>query len=345
MSRWAPGRDWPYGVPGLMDAVVVGAGLMGRWHAHAVESTGGDVLGVVDPDVARAERLAARHRGARSFERLEEALQALSAPVIHLCTPAGTHAPLAMRALAEGRHVLVEKPLAEDLRTTRSLLEAALSANRLLAPVHQFPFQRGVLRLLRDGDASLGSILHVRGTVCSAGAEERTDAERDRVALEVLPHFLSLAHAFVPGSLEDGVWSVHRTAPGEVRLVGSRDRTSFDILVSMAGRPTRAGLELLGTEGTAHADLFHGFSVIDRGGVSRASKIVRPLVLSGRVLGRATANLLLRGATREPAYPGLRELVRRFHLAAECGEESPVSPTETLGVARILEQVGVGLGQ
>jgi len=44
--------------PKSIRAAVVGAGLMGRWHAHAIERAGGTVVAVIDADVGRGETLA-----------------------------------------------------------------------------------------------------------------------------------------------------------------------------------------------------------------------------------------------------------------------------------------------
>ena len=120
---------------------------MGRWHAAAAAHAGAKVVAVVDPDGARAAVLAHRHPGAAVFTDLGHALVVVGPGVVHLCTPLATHAPLALDALAAGHHVLVEKPLVDDLATADVLLRAAESARRLVCPVHQFLFQPGALRV------------------------------------------------------------------------------------------------------------------------------------------------------------------------------------------------------
>ncbi len=73
--------------------------------------------------------------------------------------------------------------------------------------------------------------------------------------------------------------------------------------------------------------------------MSRPAKVVRPFRLGGRLLTGAGVNLATRAIRREPAYPGLRELVRLFYAAAIDGAEPPVGASEALFVARLVDQV------
>src|SRR5678816_1924030 len=99
-----------------------------------------------------------------------------------------------------------------------------------------------------------------------------------------------------------------------------RDRLS----VSMRARPTENSLTIRCDGGTVRANLFHGYATIERGAPSRLEKLGRPFAGSTQALGAAAANLVARAVRREPAYPGLRELVRRFHLASAQSGPSPI---------------------
>lgn len=342
-----------------LDAVVVGAGLMGRWHAYEIARVGGRVVAVVDPDLERARRLADRAGPAAAVADLDE-LPDLDDPghlaaeaggtVVHVCTPPGTHEPLVERALRGGRHVLVEKPLAGDAAVTERLLGEARDRGLLLGPVHQLPFQPGVRKLLGERDR-LGDVLHLIGEARSAGAEGRSDADRDRIALEILPHFLSLAHRFLPYGLAGIRWRTSRPRAGELSAEGEVGGVGVHLLVSMGGRPPANQWTVIGTHATGRADLFHGHAVIEPGGTSRAWKAARPFALAGVEFAGASANLLKRGVGRQPAYPGLRELIRAFHAAAAeggaaegaaaagGGSEGPVAEAEILAVARALDRI------
>ena len=314
-------------------AIVVGAGLMGHWHAHAVEHGGGVVAAIVDADVSRAERLARQHAGARSFARLGEALGEIGAPVVHVCTPSASHGDLAASALEAGRHVLVEKPFARSIAETDVLLRAAQAAGRLAAPVHQFPFQRGALEAKAHLEA-IGPLRHLELTICSAGAEANP-ADRDTIAAEIVPHLLSLVAAFSPLRITEGDWHRLRPTSGEWIVTAALGDIGVTGRISMSGRPAVNELRLIAEGGTTVVDLFHGFASTDRAGGGRTAKVLRPLRTSARQGAAATLNLARRVIRREPAYPGLRELISRFHRAVRTGAPSPITPDEIRDIMQV----------
>jgi predicted dehydrogenase len=312
-------------------AAVVGAGLMGRWHAHALARAGGSVAAVVDPDSGAAGRLAAAHGSAPSFRRLSEALEAEQIDVVHVCTPTESHPELVLESLAGGADVLVEKPLAADLAATEELVERARAAGRLLCPVHQYLYQPG-FRLLERTAPSLGPWRHIEVTMCSAGAEGKP-AQADAIAADILPHPLAALERALPGGLAGLRWSAARLAAGELRAAGASGDTTVSLCVSMGGRPTRNELRLIGSQGTIELDHFHGYAFVERGRPTRAGKALRPFSLSGRRAAAAAANLSGRARRQEPAYPGLRSLIESFYAAARTRGEPPISFEETLAVA------------
>jgi predicted dehydrogenase len=238
---------------------------------------------------------------------------------------------LAEQALMLGAHVVVEKPLAADADSTAALLAVARERRLLLVPVHQFVFQRGVRRLLSGRDR-FGTLVRCVFEAVTAGAE-RMALDPDDLVADILPHPLALFSRLTESGLAEAEWVVLRPTSGELRALTDVAGTTFEIVIYTHGRPTRATLDVLGTTASAHADLFHGFAVIEPGSATRARKLARPFALAGATLGRASANLAQRGLSREVAYPGLRELVRSTHEAIAAGKPSPIDEREIIGVA------------
>lgn len=318
--------------PGI---AVVGAGVMGRWHAHAASRLGARIRAVVDTDETAARALAARTvPPAATFRSLEACLAACPVEVVHVCTPLASHVPIVDAALAAGCHVLAEKPLAPTPAETERLLEGASAAGVLLGAVHQFPFQPGFRRLVARR-AGLGELVRVSYRTCSAGGTGLSAAERRKLLLEILPHPASLFERLLPGGFDPDSLRLLGAGDDDLSLAGATSGTALDIFITLRGRPTANELHVVGTEGSALVDLFHGYSVVDRAGVSRRAKAMRPFRLGTRTLVGATGNLAVRARRREPAYPGLRALIERFYEALPDGP-APVSEAELRAAARLM---------
>jgi len=308
---------------------------MGRWHAAAISQSGHTVRAIVDPDTARATTLASRYPGSH----VASTLAAISdVDVVHICTPLDSHVALTREALEHGRHVVVEKPVARSASETKTLIDLAAANQRLMVPVHQFLFQRGVRRAVKMLP-TIAPLLHVDVIVCTAGASGLGSSGRDQVVLEILPHPLSLTARLVSHAIVDANWHVRHTGPGELRVDGAIEGTTVAALISAGGRPTLNAMRLIGARGTIHVDLFHGFASITRGRTTRAGKILQPFISSGSILAAAASNLARRVVTRESAYPGLRDLVDAVYQAAVSGGAPPISPDECLAVAMAIDQI------
>ena len=320
-----------------LSAAVVGAGLMGRWHALAAQHAGASVVGIVDPDPHRAASLARQLRLAHPAASLEELLRNNSIDVIHVCTPSGSHFASALTALDAGCHVLVEKPFAEDLVSAKRLVDAATMHGRIVCPVHQFLFQRGALAAKAHLRA-LGPLRHIEMEICSAGAQS-TPESREAVAIEILPHPLAFAAWLCDTPITAGDWDCRQVTAGELTVFASVGDVGFSARISMRGRPPANRLRLVAERGTLHLDLFHGFSIVERSGVSKVAKLVRPFLFAAKICVAASGNLLARSLHAEMAYPGLRELVRRFYRAASGHGPNPIPTDEMLAVMAVWDSL------
>ena len=97
-----------------------------------------EVVGLVDPDTAAAERKQGKYElDARVFADLGEALAAIEPDVVlDVAVPEARH-QIVTTALAAGCHVLSEKPMAATLDEARDLVRAAEAADRSFAVLEQ----------------------------------------------------------------------------------------------------------------------------------------------------------------------------------------------------------------
>ncbi len=104
---------------------MVGCGYWGSKHVRVLVGLPEvERVCVIDPRVDRRAQLERAFPGVAAFGHLDAALDAVDAVVV--ATPATTHAEVARRSLAAGKHVLVEKPLTTSV--TEAQQRAASSA-------------------------------------------------------------------------------------------------------------------------------------------------------------------------------------------------------------------------
>jgi predicted dehydrogenase len=317
---------------------------MGFWHARGAQRVGARVVAVVDRDEGAARRIASRFPGCAALTTSDELLSRVKPLVVHVCTPPETHQDIANQGMDAGAHLIIEKPVTPAAADTARLLRRAAERGVLVCPVHQYLFQRGVLRAaaLLPG---IGPPLDVQAVFCSAGGGNLPLPALDSIAADILPHPLSLiARLFEDGLSPDPLNAV-RLVPGELRASWNGGPTAFSIVISMNGRPTCATLRVVGTKGTLHLDLFHGFAFLESGQVSRMRKLAHPFELGTRMLAAASANLADRVITWEPAYPGLRALIEAFYRAVRMGAPPPVSAEEVLAVAQTRDRILSGIAK
>lgn len=321
-------------------AMIVGAGLMGRFHAKAAQRSGVRVCAIVDSDRNSAVRLASRFQNCVAATCLSSALAQIEPDVVHVCTPEPTHYQIAIQVAAAGAHALIEKPLASNTGEVQELLELFRIAATFVAPVHQYALQPCTDKATRRC-ASIGSIRQITFDIRSAGGG--TDPSRfDEVAGTILPHPLSLIQRLLPNhDLNSEAWGLTSPSPGEWMVSSTAGLTSIQIAISMSARPTAFTTRIFGDRGSIEIDHFNGFMVESPAASSRLHKIAFPFLLAGRQIVAASHNLAGRLVRREFAYVGLQSLVDAFYAAVRSGRPTdlPVTPAQVIAGAQVRDNV------
>lgn len=181
---------------------VVGAGY---WGPNLVRnfrnSPDWDLVAVCDLDPERAAKVV----GDRSTVKIEtdvgRLLELDDLDAVAIATPARTHAALAIAALEAGKHVLVEKPLADNLEDARRMVTAASIHDRVLMLDHTFcytPAVRHIRQMIAEG--VIGDVLYVDSVRINLGLVQ-PDVN---VFWDLAPHDLSILDFILPSGLEVG---------------------------------------------------------------------------------------------------------------------------------------------
>jgi predicted dehydrogenase len=119
---------------------VIGAGFMGGVHARAYATLPDvQVAAIVSRGSDRGRALAAEV-GATHVSELERVLDDPTIAIVDVCYPTHVHEQIAVAALAAGKHVLVEKPLALSLPAAERIMASWRASDRMLMVGHVLRF-------------------------------------------------------------------------------------------------------------------------------------------------------------------------------------------------------------
>ncbi len=103
-----------------------------------------EVALICDLDLSRAQSIA---EGLKVSNDAEAAINAPDFDLIDICLPPHLHVPMSLKALAAGKHVICEKPLATSLADMDLLERAEAASAGTLFPVFQYRFGRAMDQL------------------------------------------------------------------------------------------------------------------------------------------------------------------------------------------------------
>lgn len=147
------------------------------------------VIAVCDPDPLATVQADQRYPSVAAIERYDELLANTEVDAVLLATPVRMHYQMACEALVAGKHVFVEKPMAESSAECRELIAMADERGLVLMPGHTFlysPPARKVKQLIDAGE--LGDLFFATFSRVNLGIHQ-SDAS---VVRDLGPHDFSL---------------------------------------------------------------------------------------------------------------------------------------------------------
>ncbi len=135
---------------------VVGMGYWGpNLLRNAWEIEGARIVSVCDRSADALKPIVTRYPSVRPSDSFDAVLDDDEVDAVMIATPVRTHFAMARAALQAGKHVFIEKPMAETSRQCRELIELADETGLVLMPGHTFlysPPVRKVKELIEAGE-------------------------------------------------------------------------------------------------------------------------------------------------------------------------------------------------
>lgn len=193
--------------PDPMGVAVVGAGY---WGPNLIRnfraSSDWSLRAVCDLDLPRARQVVGDAPGCDVTDDLAALLSRDDITAVAIATPARTHRGVAEAALRAGKHVLVEKPLADSVEAGTAMVELAREQGLVLMADHTYCYTPAVLKMAEIIAAGeLGDVLYVDSVRINLGLIQ-PDVD---VLWDLAPHDLSILDFVLPGGLTpDGVSAI-----------------------------------------------------------------------------------------------------------------------------------------
>lgn len=137
----------------------------GYWGPNLVrnfnETSGINVSQVADLDDKKLNKIRLRYPSIAVTTDADKIIKNMDIDAVVIATPVSAHYELALRSLKAGKHVLIEKPMADTSEKCEELIELAERKNLLLMVDHTFPYTdavRKIKELIKSGE--LGEIFY-----------------------------------------------------------------------------------------------------------------------------------------------------------------------------------------
>ncbi|MFE9043472.1 Gfo/Idh/MocA family protein [Streptomyces sp. NPDC007818] len=244
---------------------LIGAGVMAQTHLEAWITLGARVS--VYSDDGRHALLAETHsaHGVEAAPSLEHLLDACA--LVDICTPTGSHKELILAAVAAGRNVVCEKPLAMNPEDAQEAADAAARAGVRLFPAHvvrYFPEYEALHRAVTAGAVGTPAILHFTRTTAYPDWSPwfRDDTQSGGILTDQMIHDFDFARSLVGDPVrvyaqvresQDG--DGRRIAAGTAVLTHATGAISyFHGLWGQPGTAFRTTFRVAGSDGLLHHD-------------------------------------------------------------------------------------------
>jgi predicted dehydrogenase len=182
-----------------LTVAVIGAGYWGPNLARNFSSSRDwRLVAICDLDEERATALAAKVGHVDVHTDLDELLARDDIDAVAVATPARTHHAVVLAALRAGKHVVVEKPLADSREHAFEMVSEATSRGLILMADHTYCYTPAVLKIRElIAEGALGDLLFIDSVRINLGLVQ-PDVD---VFWDLAPHDLSIIDFILPNGL------------------------------------------------------------------------------------------------------------------------------------------------
>ena len=239
-----------------------------------------EVVGIVDPQLAKAETVADRFGIPRFVGTYAELAAETSPEAVLVCSPTAQHEQVVIEALRGGAHVLCERPLTVSSSSAERIISIARQADRELMVAMNLRFRfdmRAIRQFVLSGE--LGDVVQIRSTWLNrryrrprGGWREKPEISGGGVLMDLGAQAVDIAMWIldypaverVTAGLGDSGDAVEASAFVLIELEGGRTVT-VEVTWELPDEKDRHEVVVIGTRGTARTSPFRVQSRMETG--------------------------------------------------------------------------------
>lgn len=335
-------------------SVIIGSGLIaGKKHIPAFRRLRSktELVAICDLNLAAAKEVAARFGIPRTYSDVGEMLKAEKPDLVDICTPPKTHTRLALEAMRNGCHVLVEKPMALTVADCDQIVQASKEYGLQVCVGHSDLFYEPFIRARRMvANGAIGRVSGMRiflstpTDYMTSRPEHWAHKLPGGVIGETGPHIVYMTLAFIP--------HIRTVSVDALKVMNNYPWSSFeDYRINLIGDDAicsatvvyttdqwSAKVEVLGDKGFLMLDL-ESMSVLHyRRTELKPGPVGLSLLRESAQLAGALVSNSIRVATRRVRSTH-EAIISQFADSILAGSEPPVSAEEGREAVRVLNMV------
>lgn len=332
----------------MLEVGVVGCGEIAvERHIPAwIKCNKAKVVAVVDINEEKAKKVVRRFHIPRYYTDYYEMLEKEEGIfIVDICTPLGLHKEHAIEACKDGKHVLVEKPMAESAESCQEMIEASMHNKVMLSVFHtmrEYPAVRLAKRWLDEGKIGTAHFLHF---LTSYGELQPWVKSQGGVLWEVGIHRIYLTLYFLGKIRKVRAFSLDNRDLLEtenIKIMTYAEQGVGEIhLMGTHGKIGEEKISIYGTKGEIFIPTVVFNTVVMRASSMKESwidkfrkEILLDLRLSWGGVKRGVEYLL-----RGPALFPHATIINQFVDAINGKGNVPIPPEEGLEAVRVLQEI------
>jgi len=336
-----------------LKVAVVGAGFVAqKRHIPAFLRLKKQVLvcAICDLKLELAKSVASRFGIPNVYSNLSDMLKKEKPDVVDICTPPKVHAPVAIEAMENGCHVLLEKPMASSLSDCDNMIQASRKHGVKLSVVHNQRFYPPFLKaeqLVKNG--SIGELTGMR--IISLTPREEYLVHENHwihklpggVIGETGPHVIYMSLAFVKNVKNVEVIARKKTNYpwvlfDDYRIELEGENITSSIIVSHANNYTVSEVDLFGSDYALKVDLQSMLLIRYRRNSLKPVDVATSSLSIARQMIEGVASNALKTVFRRSML-GHDIMIEKFVKSIINDQPVPVTPEEGRETIRVMEMI------